>query len=251
MQKLISSLQFGAPIHSFIPLRQANFLIRSLKPHPFVFNPMRFIFFLLLSFHALGQPAPFESEIKAFEAKDQQTPPPRRPILFTGSSSIRLWDGLSQYFPDKAVLNRGFGGSQLSDVRHFADRIIVKYRPKQIVLYAGENDIATGKQTAQQTYDRFVDLFEYVRKRLPGVPFVFISIKPSPSRRQYQPIVIEANRLIKQYLSTKRNTRFVDVYTPMLGANQQPMGHLFKGDSLHMQAAGYQIWAKAIGPVLK
>jgi len=213
---------------------------------------IRLIFSSIVVFFSVFQtPHRFENEIKAFEARDQQTPPPKRPILFTGSSSIRLWDSLSRYFPGKPVLQRGFGGSELSDVRYYADRIIMPYKPRQIVLYAGENDIATGKQTAQQTYDRFVDLFEYVRKRLPGVPFVFISIKPSPSRRQFQPVVIEANQLIKQYLSTKRNTRFVDVYTPMLGANQQPMGHLFKGDSLHMQAAGYQIWAKAVRPVLK
>ncbi|MFD2569982.1 GDSL-type esterase/lipase family protein [Spirosoma soli] len=194
---------------------------------------------------------PFESEIRAFEATDKTTPPPRQPILFTGSSSIRLWDSLQGYFPDKVVLNRGFGGSELSDVIRYADRVIVRYQPKQVVLYAGENDIATGKQTGQQTYERFVTLFRYVRKKLPNVPFTFISIKPSPSRRAYFSEVKEANRLISQFLANQRNTSFVDIQPVMLQANGQPVGELFKPDSLHMKPEGYRRWAKVLRPYLK
>ena len=194
--------------------------------------------------------APFENEIQAFETQDRTTSPPKNALLFTGSSSIRLWPNLKETFPNKPVLQRGFGGSQLSDVIHFADRVIVNYKPKQILVYAGENDIASG-QSAQQVYDRFVTLFTHVRKALPKTPFVFISIKPSPSRRQYQSAVVEANRRIKAYLAKKRRTTFVDVYSSMLDARGAMRGELFKADSLHMNAKGYEIWTQKIRPVLK
>jgi len=210
-----------------------------------------FFLFAACAVPSLAQQAvPFETEIQAFETQDRTTPPPRRAIVFTGSSSIRLWNNLKETFPNKVILQRGFGGSQLSDVIHFADRVIVKYKPGQIILYAGENDIASG-QSARQVYDRFVTLFAHVRKALPKTPFVFISIKPSPSRRQYQAAVVEANRLIKAYLAKKRRTVFVDVYSPMLDARGNMLGELFKSDSLHMNGKGYDIWAQKLRPVLK
>lgn len=215
---------------------------------------MKFITYLVLitlTVRAVGQTPPFEKEILAFEARDRQTPPPADAILFTGSSSIRFWDNLPDYFPDKVVLNRGFGGSELSNVRYFADRVIVQYRPKQIVLYAGENDIATGKQTARQTYKRFVDLFRYVRKKLPSATFTFIAIKPSPSRRAFWPAMNDANRLISRFLAKKLNAQFVDIRPTMLNPNGQPVSTLFRPDSLHMNATGYQRWAPVLRPYLR
>jgi lysophospholipase L1-like esterase len=181
---------------------------------------------------------------------DSTSPPPQHPIVFTGSSSIRLWENLKDYFPDKTILQRGFGGSQLSDVLRYVDRVIVRYSPKQVVLYAGENDIAAG-QTGQQTFERLKAVFERVRQKLPDVPFVFISIKPSPSRRKYFPEVDTANQLIKDFLAKQKNAQFVDIRPVMLGTNGQPVPELFKSDSLHMLTAGYQRWAKVLGPYLK
>lgn len=212
---------------------------------------------LLISLSSVGQIAPeapklpFENEILAFEKSDQTSPPPRNPIVFTGSSSIRLWDNLTDYFPKHTILQRGFGGSQLSDVIRYADRVIVPYQPKQIVLYAGENDIASGNQTGQQTFERFVALFVHVRQKLPNVLFTFISIKPSPSRRKFFPENDIANDLIKQYLAKRKNTQFVDIRPVMLTKAGQPVPELFKPDSLHMLPEGYQRWAKVLRPYLK
>lgn len=206
--------------------------------------------YLLLSLTCIGQTNRFESEIKKFEETDQKTPPPKDVVLFTGSSSIRFWDNIERYFPGKTVLQRGFGGSELSDVRYFADRVIIRYQPKQVVVYAGENDVAAG-QTARQTYDRFVDLFRYVRKKLPNARFTFISLKPSPSRRKFRPVVDEANRIIKRYLSRRRNTDFVDIVPGMLQLNGEPRGELFKGDSLHMTPKGYELWGEIVRPFIK
>jgi len=193
---------------------------------------------------------PFENEIRAFETQDQTSPPRRKGIVFTGSSSIRLWPELQGYFPGKPVVQRGFGGSQLSDLIRYADRIVVVYRPKQVVIYSGENDIAA-KVPAREVYERFVTLFRHLRGKLPRTSVVFIAIKPSPSRRAFRAEVEAANRLIKDFLATQKRTAFVDVFTPMLGPNGQPMPHLFKADSLHMTEAGYQIWARQLAPALR
>ncbi|WP_381506911.1 GDSL-type esterase/lipase family protein [Spirosoma flavum] len=199
----------------------------------------------------MSQDRPFEAEIRAFEKADSVSPPPQHAIVFTGSSSIRAWDNLQNYFPTKTVLQRGFGGSELSQVLLYADRIIVPYHPKQVVLYAGENDIASGKLSGQQTFARLVALFQHVRQKLPGVLFTFISIKSSPSRRQFFPENDIANRLIKQYLAKHKNTQFVDIRPVMLGKNGQPIPALFKPDSLHMLPAGYERWTRVIQPYLK
>lgn len=206
---------------------------------------------LLLTFSLIARAQhPFEAEIQAFETADKQTPPPANPIVFTGSSSIRGWNNLQGYFPGKPVLNRGFGGSQLNDVRYYADRTIIAYHPKQVVLYAGENDVAGGL-SARQTYDRFVDLFQYVRRKLPKVSFVFISLKPSPSRRQYWPVVQQTNELVRQFLKKQRRTQYVDIYTPMLDEHNQPFPAMYRPDSLHMLPKGYNLWADKVRPVLR
>jgi lysophospholipase L1-like esterase len=210
-----------------------------------------FVFLLALtSLISSAQTPRFEAEIQKFEETDRKTAPPTRPVLFTGSSSIRFWDNLQSYFPGKTVLQRGFGGSELTDVRHFADRVIVRYQPKQVVLYAGENDLAAGA-TADQTYARFVDLFRYVRKRVPGVRFTFISIKPSPSRRKFWPVVTETNQRIRRFLKYRRNTDFVDVVPAMLGPNGQPIPDLFRSDSLHMTPKGYEIWGTVMQKIVE
>ncbi|MBD2702912.1 hypothetical protein IC229_19860 [Spirosoma sp. BT702] len=211
---------------------------------------LRYVLLFLLPIFAFAQENKFEGEIQAFEKADKTSPPPQRPIVFTGSSSIRLWENLGNYFPNKNVLNRGFGGSTLTDVIHFADRAIVAYAPKQIVLYAGENDAATGA-TGQQIYERFVTLFEKVRKKLPDATFTFISIKPSPSRRKYFPEIDAGNRLIQEFLAKQKKTQFVDIRPVMLLKNGQPVPELFKSDSLHMLPAGYERWAKVLGPYLQ
>ncbi|GAB3909311.1 SGNH/GDSL hydrolase family protein [Larkinella knui] len=213
-----------------------------------------FLFLLTIILQSVAfaqQPVPFENEIKAFEQQDQTTPPPKDAILFTGSSSIKLWQSLQADFPDKKVLNRGFGGSKLPDVIHFADRAILPYKPKQIVIYAGENDVASGTVTAQEVCDRFVTLFTRIRKALPKTPVVFISMKPSPSRRPYLPITMEANSLIKTYLSKQSQAQYLDIYSAMLDANGQIRGDLFRPDSLHMNPKGYEIWTAKLKPLLK
>lgn len=205
-----------------------------------------FILLALPTAHAQQNDPPFWKEIQAFKQQDSQQMPPRDAILFVGSSSIKLWNNLQEMFPKHTVINRGFGGSNLLDLQRYLNDIVLPYQPKQIVIYSGENDIAGGNVQAPEVLERFQDVFQSIRQELPQVPVVFVSIKPSPSRLKYKPIIEEANLLIKDYLQTQPKTKYVDVYKPMLQPNGKPKPEIFTQDSLHMNQQGYQIWRKKI-----
>ncbi|RMG37056.1 MAG: hypothetical protein D6725_09595 [Planctomycetota bacterium] len=193
-------------------------------------------------------PQRWEKAIRAFEQQDRRTPPPQDPILFVGSSSIRLWD-VQKFFPGLPVLNRGFGGSEISDAIHFADRIVIKYRPRCIVMYAGDNDIARGK-TPQRVADDFRRFVRNVHAELPGTPIVYIAIKPSIARWKLWPQMRQANRLIAEFCRRHPHLTFVDIATPMLRHGQPPPRELFVKDGLHLSEKGYRLWADLVRPHL-
>lgn len=191
----------------------------------------------------------WEADMQRFEAADAQSPPPRGGVLFIGSSSIRFWDTLAQDFPGVPVINRGFGGSELRDSTWYADRIIVPYAPRQVLIYAGDNDLNAGR-TPQQLRADFVAFVERVRRDLPKAKIAYISNKPSPSRAQLLPVQREANTLIAAE-AQRLGVHYIDIFTPMLDARGQPDESLFIEDRLHMSRAGYVIWQRAIAPYLK
>ena len=215
---------------------------------------MKYIFLLLtlLAFqHTHAQQAPFQDEINQFKQEDSAHFPPKNAILFVGSSSFRKWTDVQNYFPGYTIINRGFGGSTFQDAIHYAPDIIFPYHPKQIVIYEGDNDLASSDTvTAQTVFKRFKTLFTMIRQNQPDVSVVFVSIKPSPSREQLMSKMKEANTLIQQYLKSKPHTAYVDVFTPMLDDAGKPRRELFQEDMLHMKPAGYAIWQKAIQPYL-
>ena len=191
-----------------------------------------------------------EADIQRFEAAARDAPPAPGGVVFTGSSSFRLWPELARDFAGVAVLNRAFGGSTLPEVIHYVPRIVAPYRPRMVVLYAGDNDIADGRSPAQVAadYRAFVAL---VRRELPRARVVFVSIKPSPSRWALVDRVREANRLVREEASRDPLQGFVDVFTPMLGPDGRPRPELFVADSLHMTPAGYAVWRERIAPVVR
>lgn len=192
---------------------------------------------------------PFEDEIRAYEEADRYDPPPEGAILFVGSSSVRMWESLERDFAPIPVLNRGFGGSQIEDSTHFAPRIVFPYRPSMIVLYAGDNDLASGKSPGEvfEDYRAFV---RTVRRRLPETPVAFVSIKPSPSRRGLMGEQRAANALVREYAGSEPGLSYLDVFTPMLGPGGDLRPELYIEDELHMSPAGYAIWSAVIGPRL-
>jgi lysophospholipase L1-like esterase len=194
---------------------------------------------------------PFEDEILAFEAADKKTPPPLGAVLFTGSSSIRLWSTLAQDFPELTVLNRGFGGSLVENSVQYVDRITIPYKPKMIVLYAGTNDIASGHTPAQVLKD-FQEYVTKVHAALPETRIVYISINPSTSRIKQRDRVVEANNLVAQYIRDNNGKTapltFIDTYSFLLTPEGNPRPDIFRNDGLHLNAEGYAAWTSLLKP---
>ena len=198
-----------------------------------------------------AQEAPFYKDIEVFKQRDAANPPVKQMILFVGSSSFTKWTDLQDYFPGYPVLNRGFGGSSLPDVIHYAGDIIFPYQPKQVVIYCGENDLAASDTVSAGTVvQRFKTLFSMIRNQLGNVPVVFVSLKPSPSRSRLFPKMIAVNAQVKAFLQKNKKTAFADVYSKMLDANGEPVQALFLEDNLHMNAKGYAIWKEVLQPLL-
>ena len=189
-------------------------------------------------------------EIADYELADKRQAPKKNGVLFVGSSSIRMWNDLARDFPGQNVINRGFGGSRVADSICYADRIVFPYRPRLVVLYAGDNDLAAGL-ASDQVFADFKDFVGRVRERLPATRIAFIAIKPSPSRWKLRDEVNRANALIKDYAAGEKNLTYIDVYTPMLGADGRPREELFGPDKLHMNRRGYDVWRNVIGPHLR
>jgi lysophospholipase L1-like esterase len=194
----------------------------------------------------------FKNEIDAFQKADNISMPAQGGIVFAGSSSFRMWKNINTTFPDYPIINRGFGGSSLPDVIYYAQETILKYKPKQIFIYCGENDIAGNSTvTADTVLQRFKKLFSLIRTNLnKKTEVVYVSIKPSVSRWHLEKTFVEANSLIKKFLSRESNTKFLDVHSSMLNDDGTVMKDIFIEDNLHMNAKGYKIWESIIQPAL-
>jgi lysophospholipase L1-like esterase len=189
----------------------------------------------------------WEKDIAAFEAWDAKNAWPRDAVLFVGSSSIRMWR-TAESFPDLPVINRGFGGSQTADVVEFMDRIVIKYAPRLIVFYAGDNDISAGK-SPQQVFRDYKAFVARVQEALPRTCIIYMAIKPSGSRWALWEKMAEANRLIKEYSVDDTRLFFVDGATPLLGAEGTPDEAFYVADQLHLSDAGYKVWTELLAPI--
>ncbi len=198
--------------------------------------------------------ARFEKEIQAYEAADKKNPPAPGAIVFVGSSTFRMWKSMEKDFPEHRVLNRGFGGSEMADAVYFADRIVIPYKPKLIVVHEGGNDIHA-KKTAEQVLADFKAFVTKVRAALPDVPIAFSSIPPAPVRWSEADTIRKANQLIKDYIATEKNIVYMDIFDALLGPDGKPKEDLFLPDRLHLNADGYKIRAALtrphLGPAMK
>lgn len=187
----------------------------------------------------------FQNEIAAFERSDKTNPPPQHAILFIGSSSIRKWTNLARDFPNHQVINRGFGGSYMSESVRYFDRIVLPYHPALIVIYAGANDINAG-QSPEKVCSDFKAFVKKAHDQLPGTRVDFISIGAAPSRKADIPRVEEANRLVRDYIKTDPALSYIDVFTAMLHFSSD----YYVRDRLHMSGKGYAVWRSIIAPYL-
>lgn len=190
--------------------------------------------------------ARWKESLDAFAADDLAHAPKAGGVLFVGSSSIRLWGDLEKQFDQQpVVIKRGFGGSRLSDVARYLDQLVLPYKPRLVVVYAGDNDLAEGA-TPADVEKSFATLVEGVRAALPETRIAYLSIKPSPLRASLMPAIRETNERISAYSASVANLDFIDIYSKMLDTAGQPRPELFLGDKLHLNAEGYAVWQKEI-----
>jgi len=191
--------------------------------------------------------ARWEKEISAFESKDQTSPPPKGCYVFTGSSTIARWKTLAQDFEGAPVVNRGFGGSQIVDATHFADRIIFPYEPKMVFLRSGGNDIHAGK-SVERVFQDYKDFVAKVRTKLPDATIVFIGLNPAPVRWDERDANKKLNDLVAAYSKETPGLKFIDCYDISLTSEGQVREELFVQDRLHFNQDGYKLLIERVKP---
>lgn len=195
-------------------------------------------------------PDRFENAIKAFEKADAENMPPKGAVLCVGSSSIRMWhDDLAKDLAPLTVLGRGFGGSNTNDLLHYADRIIIKYQPRAVMIYEGDNDIAQGVKPPAilATHKRLLDKIEHEH---PGCRVYLLAVKPSLKRLEMWPKMQRVNAGLAELAEDRETVKYIDIATPMLDSNGKPRAELFVKDGLHLNRKGYELWRDTIRPVL-
>ena len=196
--------------------------------------------------------APAAQEINAFGDADKKQMPPQGAVLFMGSSSIRIWDTLAKDFAEIPVINRGFGGSFISESTLYADRIAIPYQPKIIVLAAGTNDLAYGNKKPAQVFQDFKDFVAKIHAALPDTRIVYISVNPTVQRWNQESAILETNYLIEKWIfennSPTQKLNFINSHAQILTADGQPQPKLLQADGLHFNAEGYKVWASIVKP---
>src|SRR6267142_5167601 len=192
----------------------------------------------------------WEKEISAYEASDKTNPPPKGALLFFGSSTVRMWKSLPQDFPNAKVINRGFGGSQIVDSTHFAERVIFPYEPSKVFLRAGGNELWAGK-SAEEVFGDFKEFVAKVHGKLPKTEIVFVSLSPSIARWKQADKEKAVNTMIEEFVKHNRGLKYIDTYPLPLGSDRQPRPELFLPDKLHFNAEGYKLLAECVRPFAK
>lgn len=207
------------------------------------------LFLVGLNIVSAQDPKRFAEDIQKFTQLDQANLS-QGEILFVGSSSIRFWKTVQNDFPNHKVLNRGFGGSHMSDLLFYLDELVLKYKPKQVFIYEGDNDI-NDRESPKSILKETKILVQKIHKALPDTEIVLLSAKPSIARWNYKNEYEKLNKLFKRFAKKKSYIQFVDVWNPMLNEEGKPKADIFIQDNLHMNAKGYQIWKEVIGAYLK
>ena len=191
-------------------------------------------------------PERFIKQVEALSNAEYNFPQDEDIVLFTGSSTIRMWMNVQSYFPDQNVINNGFGGSQMSDLLYFYDDLILKSSPEVIFIYEGDNDIASEKKSSE-ILKTTKELIGKIKTDLPESEVILISPKPSIARWHLSLKYKKLNRKLSKYCDKNQNLEFADVWSAMLDDEGMVFQDIFLGDGLHMNKKGYDIWAPVIG----
>ena len=208
------------------------------------------LFSLILILEDNPDPLRFKDEINTYIESDKSNPPPEDCYLFIGSSSMRMWKSLQEDFPRYPVINRGFGGSHFSDAIYYFNDLVLAYNPKKIIIYEGDNDIASSK-SPKKIMKGLKTLLGLIRDNLDHPDIAIISAKPSPRRWNLKDKYENLNAKFENLASKSQDLTYIDVYTYMLNDKGQPEPELFLEDSLHMTGKGYMIWEEQIRPFIE
>ena len=207
----------------------------------------------LFSGLALAQSAKadrFEAQVLAYEAEDKASPPPAGAILFIGDSQFFRWKTIHEDLAGYTVINRGIDSFQIPDLIRYADRLVTPYRPRLIVMHVGGNDVHHGRQSPEQILVAFQSFVRKVRAVYPDVPIIFSSLTPGPGRWDEAAQRVEVNRVLREYIETQPDLRFVDLWSAMLTRDGQPREELWVEDRVHPNHAGYLLRVKLTKPLL-
>jgi lysophospholipase L1-like esterase len=191
----------------------------------------------------------YAEEFTMFANEDKKGIDTTNLVVFIGSSTLRKWTDMQRYFPQSNILNHGFGGSRLAEAIYFADKFVYQYKPAQVVLYEGDNDLGGGipVETLFADLKRFVHQTEI---KLPKTQIVLLSVKYSPRRNAQREQFKAYNAKMKEFAATKTNLKYVDIASVVLNENGTYRKELFTSDSLHVNAECYKLFAKQIEPFL-
>lgn len=187
----------------------------------------------------------FLDEVKAFELRDKLSPPPIAPVLLYGSSSIRLWESVSEDLPEWTIVRRGLGGSTLEECDFWCERMVIRYAPSRIILYAGDNDLADGA-SPEMVMHRFQRITHKIYHALGPTPLTYISIKPSPARWGILDKILHTNHLLKILIQRHDQLRYLDIVPHMLTSDGRPRTELYADDGLHLSRMGYKTWSRLL-----
>jgi len=190
---------------------------------------------------------PFQEEVISIVEKHKNVDWQKNGILFTGSSSIRMWRDLDKHFPEAKIINTGFGGSQTEDLLRYLDALVLEFEPEKIFIYEGDNDVNAGKSTSEIMGD-FETLTTKILEKLPNANLYLIGAKPSPSRWHLKNEYLAFNTALKNFTESNPAFTFIDTWTVMLDEKGNPKAELFIQDKLHMNEQGYEIWQRVFEP---
>lgn len=194
--------------------------------------------------------ADWEPDIRQFEEADRREGVGKVDALFYGSSSFRLWKQLPTAFPGIRVLNRGFGGCQLSDLVQYFDRVVLPHHPAVLLIYGGDNDIAQG-ESAEVVAQDFEALVRRVRETMPQTHVVFVAVKASPSREKFRAVQDDANSRVRRFARWHRRVHYLDSVAPLLAGDGRPDPGFFVSDRLHLNDEGYRRWQSIVDARLR
>ncbi|MBN1986914.1 MAG: hypothetical protein JW761_11455 [Prolixibacteraceae bacterium] len=195
-------------------------------------------------------PSRFKEQVDELLNREYNFSSNKKRVVFAGSSSIRMWKDVQEYYPDYNIVNNGFGGSHFSDLLYYYDQLILKPKPEILFIYEGDNDIAGDKKPGK-IKRQAKELYKKIRQDLPSTEIIFISPKPSIARENLKKEYEKLNKRLKKYCARNENLEFADVWFPMLDENGNVFQDLFIDDGLHMNKKGYDLWAKVISHYLE